>query len=112
AGMLVAVVAGHATVRGFAVAIFTANFATLVVSAFLIWRAGWIGNVALLLTARPLLRFGLQSQLGSLASMLNLRLDQMLISALMGGSLLGLYVVAVTVAGLAGLVPATLVVVA
>jgi len=44
--------------------------------------------------------------------MLNLRLDQMLISALMGASLLGIYVVAVTVAGLASVVPATLVVVA
>jgi O-antigen/teichoic acid export membrane protein len=111
-GMVVAVGAGHATVRGFALATFTANFTTLAVSALLVAKAGWIGRAPALSTARPLLRFGLQSQLGSLASMLNLRLDQMLISALMGASLLGIYVVAVTVAGLASLVPATLVVVA
>lgn len=116
AGMLVAVAAGHATVRGFALATFAANLVTLAVSAVLVAKAGWLGRAwhraSITSTARPLLRFGLQSQLGSLASMLNLRLDQMLISAFMGASLLGIYVVAVTVAGLASVVPATLIVVA
>ena len=112
AGLLLAVAAGHATVRGFAVATLGANLITFAAALTVAVRAKWIGSSVALDTARPLLRFGLQSQLGSLASLLNLRLDQMLMSALMSASLLGIYVVGVTVAGVAALAPTAIIIVA
>jgi O-antigen/teichoic acid export membrane protein len=111
AGMLLAVALGHATVRAFATATYVANLATFTTAAVLVIRSKWIGWPSMTM-ARPLLRFGLQSQLGTLASLANLRLDQMLMSVLMAASLLGIYVVAVTVAGLATLAPSAIIIVA
>jgi O-antigen/teichoic acid export membrane protein len=111
AGMLVAVASGHATVRVFAIATFVANLATVAAATILVTKANWLGWPSLA-TVGPLLRFGLKSQLGSLASLANLRLDQMLMSVLMTASMLGIYVVAVTVAALAALAPAAIIVVA
>src|SRR5262249_35451145 len=99
AGMLVAAASGHPTVRAFALATFAGNLATLGVAAALVGKAGWLGWTPVSSFARPLLDFGFKAQLGSLASMLNLRLDQMLMSAMMSASVLGIYVVAVTIAG-------------
>ena len=107
-----AVAAGRATVRGFALATLGANLVTFVAASLVVVRSGWIGSPFSSGTARPLLRFGLQSQVGSLASLLNLRLDQMLMSALMSASLLGIYVVGVTVAGVAALAPTAIIIVA
>lgn len=111
-GMLCAVAAGRATVRGFALATFGANLVTFLTTTALVFKARWIGSPFSSVSAGLLLRFGLQSQLGSLASVLNLRLDQMLMSALMSASLLGIYVVGVTVAGVGALAPAAIITVA
>jgi O-antigen/teichoic acid export membrane protein len=46
--------------------------------------------------AASLLNYGLQSHLGAVASLLNLRLDQMLMSVLLAPAVLGFYAVAVT----------------
>jgi O-antigen/teichoic acid export membrane protein len=112
AGMLLAVVVGRATVWGFVAATLTANILTFSAATLVVLKTGWLRWPFPSVSARPLLRFGLQSQLGSLASVLNLRLDQMLMSTLMSAPLLGIYVVAVTVAGLATVPPATLGVIA
>ena len=112
AGLLLAVAAGRATVRGFALATLGANLIAFAAASLVVVKARWIGSPFSAGTARPLLRFGLQSQLGSLASVLNLRLDQMLMSALMSASSLGIYVVGVTIAGVAALAPTAIIIVA
>jgi O-antigen/teichoic acid export membrane protein len=111
-GTLGIIVAGMVTVRGVALATLAANLVTLAAASELVWRRGWIGLPDWGVTGRQLLRFGLRAQLGSLASLLNLRLDQMLMSMLMSASLLGIYIVGTTVAGLAVLAPAVIVIVA
>lgn len=112
AGMFLLVVAGRVTVRGFAMATLGANVLTFATAGVLVLKAAWIRWPFPSAAVKPLLRFGLQSQLGSFASILNLRLDQMLMAAFMSASLLGIYVVAVAVAGLANLVSTTLSVIA
>jgi O-antigen/teichoic acid export membrane protein len=112
AGMVLLVLAGRVTVRGFAMATLGANVLTFATAAVLVLESRWIRWPFPSAVMRPLLRFGLRSQLGSLASTLNLRLDQMLMAAFMSASLLGIYVVAVTVAGLANLASTTLSVIA
>jgi O-antigen/teichoic acid export membrane protein len=112
AGIVLAIAVGRGSVRGFATATLAANVITLAVATVLVLKSGWIRWPFPSFAAGPLLRFGLQSQLGSLASVLNLRLDQMLMSAMMSAPLLGLYVVALAVAGLANLPFTTLNVIA
>jgi len=46
-----------------------------------------------------MLRFGLRAQIGNISSMLNLRLDQMVMSIFIAPNLLGYYVVGVTYSG-------------
>jgi O-antigen/teichoic acid export membrane protein len=53
---------------------------------------------------RQLLAFGVRSHSGNLASMLNERLDQLLISLFLAPASLGLYVIAVTMTSVTGLV--------
>jgi O-antigen/teichoic acid export membrane protein len=112
AGMVLLAVTGHVSVRGFVTATLVANVLTFVVAAILVLKAEWIRWPFPSAVVKPLLHFGLRSHLGSFASMLNLRLDQMLMAAFMSASLLGIYVVAVTVAGLANLAATTLSVIA
>ncbi len=54
---------------------------------------------------RPALQYGLRSHVGSIAQKLNLRLDQFLLGAVFSVSSLGLYTVAVRLAGLLSLLP-------
>jgi O-antigen/teichoic acid export membrane protein len=56
---------------------------------------------------RLLISYGLKAHIGNISSMLNLRLDQMLMSAFLPSRELGLYVVAVTVSGAVGLISNT-----
>ncbi len=104
AGMLLLVLAGHAGVWGFALAGLVAELVTLAAATLMACRSGWIGWPRTD-AVRSLLGFGLQSQVGTLASVVNLRLDQMAMSAFLSAPMLGVYAVAVTIAGVANIGP-------
>jgi O-antigen/teichoic acid export membrane protein len=89
---------GRVSVYTFAVASLVSGAITAVVAGAMVfqrqtWMA-WTPDVGML---QRLLRYGIRSHAGTVASVLNLRLDQMLMSVFLDPSTLGLYVVAVTV---------------
>jgi O-antigen/teichoic acid export membrane protein len=103
AGLVTLALVDRLTVGGATVVFLLAHVAALVASA--------LGLRTMLPTlrvdkevARNLLWFGVRSHSGNLTSMLNERLDQLLISILLAPTQLGLYVIAVTLTSLTGLV--------
>lgn len=104
--------AGRLTVLTAVAAYAAAHVVTLVLAAAFVARAcagplRFDGSLA-----RSLARYGIRSHSSTLASMLNERLDQLLISILLAPSLLGLYVVAVAFASLLNVVATSTVIVA
>lgn len=98
-GMVVLFAAGQASASSFAGTSWIANAVTAAIAFGMIVRTGWWSWRPDAHLIGRLLGYGLRVHLGSVASILNLRLDQMLMSALLQPSILGLYVVAVTVSG-------------
>jgi len=103
AGLVALAVTGALTVRTAVYAYLAANLVTAVAAAAMLrtWRADL--GIDRALTSR-LLAFGARSHGGNLASTLNERLDQLLISIFLTPASLGLYVVAVTLTSVAALV--------
>jgi O-antigen/teichoic acid export membrane protein len=95
--------AGSLEVRGAAVVYLAANLGTCAVATVLVLRP----LDRLPRTERPLVRelvgFGLKSNVSNVSTLLNERLDQLVISAFLAPSQLGLYVVAVTFTSLSTL---------
>ncbi len=92
------------TIQSVAIAFLAANFSVGLAAAVLVWRLGVARPRPSSRAARQLLRFGFQSHLGATSSLLNERLDQLLISVFLAPVQLGLYVIAVTMSSLASLV--------
>lgn len=101
AGMLILYSFDQVTVRGFAGASLGANLSTLIIAIGLAFSHGWLKWQPDILTMKKLLAYGLKVHMGSVASFLNLRLDQMVMSIFLQPITLGLYVVAVTVSAVA-----------
>jgi len=98
---------GRVSVHSFTMAFLASSWgAFLLAGAFLIKR-GWIGWLPSLGKMKKLLAYGFKVHIGSLAGMLNLRLDQLLLSIFLPPAVLGLYVVAVTIGSGANLVAST-----
>lgn len=98
---------GQVSVRNFVVAFLASSWGALMVAVFFVVARGWIGwrfTFETIASMKKLLTYGVKVHIGSLAGMLNLRLDQLLLSAFLPPSILGLYVVAVSVGSGAGLV--------
>ncbi len=113
AGAIVALaVAGSLSPATAAVAYLGANAATLLAAALIVARSGELGFAVSGRTAKDLLSFGLKSQTSSVSSIFNERLDQLVISTLLAPAKLGLYVVALTLTSLIGLVGASVALVA
>lgn len=89
-----------------------ANAATLLAAAMLLARAGELAFDVSGSAAKDLLSFGLKSQTSSVSSILNERLDQLVISTVLAPAKLGLYVVAVTLTSLISLVGSSVAMVA
>lgn len=90
---------GRLTVLNAALTLLGSNLLIILLELAWLRKLGWLRlhlNTALL---RRMLAFGIKAHLGNLSSMLNLRLDQMIMAALLEPAFLGLYVVAVTVSG-------------
>ena len=82
-----------------------ANVITLIMAARLMARSVALGRLTVdRETVRALLSFGVRSHLGNVSSTLNSRMDQLLISAFLSPTKLGLYVVAVTLGSATSLV--------
>jgi O-antigen/teichoic acid export membrane protein len=106
------IAADRLTVESAALAYLGANLAVLIAAAAAVVRSrpGRLG--ADRLTARDLLGFGLRSHVGNVASLLNERLDQLVISAFLAPTLLGYYVIAVTMSSAVTAVGSTVAIVA
>jgi O-antigen/teichoic acid export membrane protein len=103
AGLFALAALGRVTIAWTIVVYLGAHLAALVVAALCLRGelAGLRINHGIV---RELLAFGVRSHGGSVASMLNERLDQLVISLFLAPASLGLYVIAVTVTSLTGLV--------
>jgi O-antigen/teichoic acid export membrane protein len=97
AGMIGLYIVGWVSVRTFAITSLAANIGILVLAVRYMVVFRWFGGLPQLSFIKKLLAYGLRAHLGSVASLFNLRLDQMLISMFLAPSVLGLYVVAVTI---------------
>jgi len=107
AGVAALAVLGSLTARS-AVLVYIAAHLTVLMVAF----ACWLRTVDLqprveASTVRSLVSFGVRSHGGTLAGTLNERLDQLLISVFLAPASLGLYVIAVTLTSVTGLVGAS-----
>jgi O-antigen/teichoic acid export membrane protein len=89
-----------------------ANAVTLVVATLLVARAGEFGVGFSSSAAKDLVSFGVKSHISNVSSILNERLDQVVISAVLAPAKLGLYVVAVTLTSLVSLVGSSVALVA
>jgi O-antigen/teichoic acid export membrane protein len=112
AGMVTFYLAGRASVLTFAMSFLSAQMLTGIAAFWIVSRHEWLASMPDLAMVRRLLGYGLRSHAGSVASLLNLRLDQMLLSVFLRPSVLGLYVVAVTISAVTALAANTIALVA
>jgi O-antigen/teichoic acid export membrane protein len=112
AALAALVAANTLTVESAALAYLGANLAVLVAAAAAVVRSRPGRLAADRRTARNLLGFGLRSHLGNVASLLNERLDQLVISMFLAPTLLGYYVIAVTMSSAVTAVGSTVSIVA
>lgn len=104
AGIVVARLAGDLTVRTAVIVYLAAHVLTLAVAVLGIARSE-IGELRLdRRVLRDLLLYGLKSHSSNVPSMLNERLDQLVISIFLAPARLGLYVIAVTMTSVTNLV--------
>jgi len=89
-----------------------ANLATLIIAFGIVLKNQWVGWIPDGGIIKDLLGYGLKVHLGSIASMANARLDQVLLTIFLPKIYLGLYVVAVTLSSAVSLAANTLTVVA
>ncbi len=104
AGLLLLAVAHRLSPRTAVFAYLGSNLVTAATAAALVGRVSLspIGFDSSL--ARKLLVFGLKSHSANLSSLVNERLDQLVISAFLAPARLGLYVIAITLTSLTGLI--------
>ena len=100
--------ADYVSVRGFAAASLLANFFMVIAAIGFLNREGWIGWRPRLQTIKSLLRYGLKVHPAAALAIAGERLDQVLISLWLAAIDLGLYVVALAVAGTAYLLGGTI----
>lgn len=95
-GLLALAAGGVFEVRNCVLVYVLANALALGAAWTMLGRAGWLGWTPDRLLVRPLLSYGIKSNVGNLSSLANQRADQLLISAFLAPAELGLYTVAVT----------------
>ncbi|MBI3517688.1 MAG: oligosaccharide flippase family protein [Proteobacteria bacterium] len=95
--ILIALALGAVSVTGFGVAYLVSHVPPLVIALLVCIGAGWAGWRLALDTAKRMLHYGARIHVGSVISMLNGRIDQMLVAGALSAAAMGLYVVAVTV---------------
>ena len=96
------------SVINFTWAFLSASWGVFFLAGIFVIKNGWMSWVPSWNTSKKLLAYGVKVHIGSLAGMFNFRLDQLLLSIFLPSSILGLYVVAVTVGSGANLLASTL----
>lgn len=113
AALLVGLAAeGSLDVRSAVIAYLVATSANLALAVLLLSRVNLTPLTPSVAVSRQLVAFGLKSHLSYVSSLLNERLDQLVISVVLSAERLGLYVVAVTLTQLTTLVGQSMAVVA
>lgn len=87
---------GRSSVADFAIAYLLAHILPMAAALIIGLRSGWGGLAAPVAAYRALLHYGARLHVASVVSMVNSRIDQMLIATTLDATALGLYVVAVT----------------
>ena len=105
--ILAALAAGAATVTGFATAYLAATAASGLAALVMAVQLGWARLVPDFRVMREMFLYGLRSHVGTVLFIANSKLDQLVISVVLAVGDLGLYVVAVTVAGIPLLIAST-----
>ena len=98
----------RATLAGFVIAYLGSIVLNLTIGSIWLLQRHWLDLSFDYAVAKELISFGLKSHMGSMASFFNLRLDQMVMSIFLAPTAMGLYVVAVSIAGGASLVASTI----
>lgn len=80
------------------------NVVVLIFELLWLTKLGWVGHHIDFVLIRKMLGYGLKSHLGSISSLINLRMDQMVMAIFLAPNMLGLYVVAVTISSGVGLI--------
>jgi O-antigen/teichoic acid export membrane protein len=106
--MVIFYLLGRVSVRNFTAAFLVSSWSAFFLAVAFVIKRGWIGWTPSLDATKKLLGYGIKVHIGSLAGILNLRLDQLLLSIFLPPTVLGLYVVAVTVGSGASLVALTI----
>ena len=105
--VLLLVALSLADVQGFAFAFLGAIAATGAVAVGMAARLGWLSLVPDTRMMLDMLRYGVRVHVGNMLNIATRKLDQLLISLTLAVSDLGLYVIAVTIAGIPMIVTAT-----
>lgn len=105
--VLLLLATSRSSAPGFAAAYMGATAATGIVALTMAIRLGWPSLAPDRQVMRETLRYGVRVHVGSMLHVANRRLDQLLISVTLAVSDLGLYVVAVAVAGIPLLITTT-----
>ena len=106
--MIIFFIIKKVTVQHFTFSFLLASWVVFLLAIVFVYFGGWIGFAPKIDIIKKLLAYGLRVHLGSLAGSINLRLDQLLLSVFLPTSVLGLYVVAVTIGSGANLVASTI----
>lgn len=102
-GIVALILVSQVSVFGFTAVALISGFIPLVLSAGWAVRKGWLGALPEFDTIKQIISYGLRTHIGSVAGMMNLRLDQLLLSVFLPPSVLGFYVVAVSIGTVGGL---------
>jgi len=103
-GIVLLSVTGRLSIYSCALVWILANLTTLSFEFIWIWRLGYIHwSVDLPLLYR-MINYGVKAYIGNLSSILNIRLDQLILAIVVSPALFGFYVVAFTISGGASLV--------
>jgi len=109
-GVLVLLVTGTRSVSAFVGAAVIAHVGNCIVACATALSAIGLPRRPQISVVRDMLAYGLRSHVGYIASTLNVQLDQMLLSILLAPAALGLYSIALSLAGLVLVVPSAIVV--
>lgn len=111
-GILFLLALHHTSLTTFTLASLGGNLLVLICSLYWVVRHYWFGIHLDFGYGMAIFRYGLKVQIGSMASLVNLRVDQLFMSIFLSPTALGIYVVAVAVSSLVLLLPNTLSVIA
>ena len=96
---------GRVTVKNTVLVWITSEFMTLIICVIFLLQEKMISWQIDKMTLKDILSYGWKVHIGNISSLLNSRLDQILLSILLVPTMLGFYVIATTIAGIVSIIP-------